>query len=296
MLHEVDEAAVVLEHVLVDRLLALVDELDLEARVQERQLAEPVRQLRTPELDLLGEDLGVGPEADRRAGLLGGLALDQLGRGAPARVAPGSTRSRRAATSAVILAESAFTTDTPTPWSPPEMLYPPPPNFPPAFRVVSATSTAGRRSFAFGIGLTGIPAPSSWTDDAVVRVDRDDDLGGAAGHRLVHGVVDDLVDEVVHPARAGGADVHPRAEPDVLDALEDLDVMCVVGVCSSPSRWPIVLPSVPRAGRPTHRSWGRARGRRTNPSILPIGGDANGVSSRGNRPSTCGFARRSGPR
>ena len=44
------------------------------------------------------------------------------------------------------------------------MLYPPPPNFPPAFRVVSATSTAGRRSFALGIGLTGIPAPSSCTD------------------------------------------------------------------------------------------------------------------------------------
>ena len=66
--------------------------------------------------------------------------------------------------SAVIFAESAFTTETPTPCRPPEIEYPPPPNFPPAFSVVSATSTAGRRSFARGIGLTGIPAPSSCTD------------------------------------------------------------------------------------------------------------------------------------
>jgi hypothetical protein len=66
--------------------------------------------------------------------------------------------------SAVIFSESAFTTETPTPCSPPEMLYPPPPNLPPAFNVVSATSTAGRRSFAFGMGFTGIPAPSSCTD------------------------------------------------------------------------------------------------------------------------------------
>ena len=28
--------------------------------------------------------------------------------------------------------ERAFTTDAPTPWRPPDTLYPPPPNFPPA--------------------------------------------------------------------------------------------------------------------------------------------------------------------
>jgi hypothetical protein len=66
--------------------------------------------------------------------------------------------------SAVIFSESALTTETPTPWRPPEIRYPPPPNFPPAFSVVSATSTAGRRSLALGIGLTGIPAPSSCTE------------------------------------------------------------------------------------------------------------------------------------
>ena len=44
-----------------------------------------------------------------------------------------------------------------------------------------------------------------------------------AGHRLVDGVVDDLVDHVVEPGRAGGADVHAGALADGLEALEHLD-------------------------------------------------------------------------
>ena len=50
-----------------------------------------------------------------------------------------------------------------------------------------------------------------------------------ARHRLVDGVVDDLVDEVVEAARAGRADVHPGPEPDRLEAFEDGDVLCGVG-------------------------------------------------------------------
>ena len=43
------------------------------------------------------------------------------------------------------------------------------------------------------------------------------------------GVVDDLVDQVMQTRGAGGPDVHPGPLPDVLDALEDLDVLCSVG-------------------------------------------------------------------
>ena len=50
----------------------------------------------------------------------------------------------------------------------------------------------------------------------------------AAGERLVDGVVDDLVDEVVEAARAGRADVHAGPQPDRLEALEDRDVLCGV--------------------------------------------------------------------
>ena len=57
--------------------------------------------------------------------------------------------------------ESAFTTDAPTPWSPPDTLYPPPPNLPPAWRMVNTTSTAGIP--ALWLIPTGIPLPLSTT-------------------------------------------------------------------------------------------------------------------------------------
>ena len=57
--------------------------------------------------------------------------------------------------------DKAFTTDAPTPCKPPETLYPPPPNFPPACNIVIITSTVG--FFIFGCIPTGIPLPSSTT-------------------------------------------------------------------------------------------------------------------------------------
>ncbi len=59
--------------------------------------------------------------------------------------------------------------------------------------------------------------------DRVVDVDGDVDLAAVAGQRLVDGVVDHLVDEVVQPGLAGGADVHGGADAHRLQALEDAD-------------------------------------------------------------------------
>ena len=56
----------------------------------------------------------------------------------------------------------------------------PPPNLPPACSIVSTTSTAGRRSLAPGIGLTGMPRAVVVDADRAVGVDRDDDLGREA--------------------------------------------------------------------------------------------------------------------
>ena len=57
--------------------------------------------------------------------------------------------------------ERALTTDAPTPCNPPDTLYPPPPNLPPACRTVIITSTVGFP--IFGWIPTGIPLPSSTT-------------------------------------------------------------------------------------------------------------------------------------
>ena len=60
--------------------------------------------------------------------------------------------------------------------------------------------------------------------DRAVSGDADGDGVAVAGHGLVHGVVDYLVDEVVDAALAGRADVHAGSLPDGLQPLEDLDV------------------------------------------------------------------------
>ena len=65
--------------------------------------------------------------------------------------------------------------------------------------------------------------------DAVVGMDDDLDLVGLAGERLVHRVVHHLVDQVMEAAQARGPDVHARSLADRLEALEDGDVLGLVG-------------------------------------------------------------------
>src|SRR5205085_6884828 len=68
-------------------------------------------------------------------------------------------------------------------------------------------------------------------DAAAVVLDRggavgaqpDVDVPAVAGHRLVDGVVDDLEDEVVEPARRDVADVHGGPQADRLEAFQHLD-------------------------------------------------------------------------
>ena len=232
VLHEVDEPAVGLEDCSCLRRLALVDEPDLDALVEERQLVQPLGERLALELQRLDEDLGVGPEPHPGSGLRGGLALLERPRDACPRSYDWVHERPSRMTSTSSFSLSALTTETPTPCRPPEIAYPPPPNLPPACSTVSTTSTAGRRSFAPGIGLTGMPRPLSKHAHRPIVVDRDDDLVGEPSHGLVDGVVDDLVDEVVQTASAGGADVHAGALADRFEPLEDLDVAGVVCGCA----------------------------------------------------------------
>ena len=64
--------------------------------------------------------------------------------------------------------------------------------------------------------------------DRAVDVNRDVDLIAEAGQRLVDGVVDDFVDEMVQPGRTGRPDVHRRPLADGFEPLEDLDLVGAV--------------------------------------------------------------------
>jgi hypothetical protein len=55
------------------------------------------------------------------------------------------------------------------------------------------------------------------------------DEGGVAGHRLVHGVVDHLGEEVVQGLFVGPPDIHAGPAPHRLQSLEDLDGGGVIG-------------------------------------------------------------------
>ena len=59
----------------------------------------------------------------------------------------------------------------------------------------------------------------------VAGLQRDLDEIGMAGHRFVHGVVDDLGGQVVQGVVVGAADIHAGAPPDGLQPLQHLDVL-----------------------------------------------------------------------
>ncbi len=75
-----------------------------------------------------------------------------------------------------------------------------------------------------------MPRPSSTTVTELSGWIVTSTVVAVAGERLVDGVVDDLVDEVVQAAHAGGPDVHAGALADGLETLEDGDVLGVVCV------------------------------------------------------------------
>ena len=70
----------------------------------------------------------------------------------------------------------------------------------------------------------GMPRPLSETRTLPSGMDDDIDAVAEAGHRLVDGVIDDFVDEVMEAALVGGADVHAGAAADSLQPFEDLDI------------------------------------------------------------------------
>ena len=205
--------------------LALVDEDDPQALGQERRLAEALHEPFAVPLGLL-EDLGVGLEADRRAGVLrrpdrlhlrGRLAACEL-------LAPG-------------LAVALHLRDQPLG----ERVHD---------RDADAVQAAGDLVAALPELAAGVelgqddrqrrqPLVLHHVDrDAravvldghrLVRMDRHLEQVAPSRERLVDRVRDHLVGEVMEAPGPRRADVHPGPFPDRIESFEDSDVLCGVG-------------------------------------------------------------------
>jgi hypothetical protein len=224
VLHEGDDAPLVLEVVLLPR--PLVEELDPDALVEERELAEPLRERVEVVVDRL-EDRGVGLPVDGRSRTVGRPQLLDVARDHAALVAL-----------AVLLAAAIDVDFEPLgervhhrhahPMEPARDLV--------AVVVeLPARVERGHHDLEGGAVLRRMhidrnAAAVVHHGHARVLVDRDQDLGAEPGERLVHRVVDHLVDEMVEAALPGRPDVHGGTLAHALQALQDLDVPGVVRV------------------------------------------------------------------
>ena len=222
VLDEALDAALVEE--LVRFLVALVEDADVHAAVQERQLAQPLRQDVEAVFGGL-EDQVVGLERDAGAALVGhadfadrrlrvaamvalridlSAALDLHLEPFREGVHHGHADAMQAAGNLVgTLVELAAGVE------------------------LREDDLGGRDPFG-RVRFDRDAAPVVLDRHAAVDVDRDPDVGAVAGEGLVDGVVDDLEHEVVQTPFGGVPDVHAGTLPNGLETLEDLDVFRAV--------------------------------------------------------------------
>jgi hypothetical protein len=221
---EVLDAALVLE---LDRAAAgaLVGQRDVEAAREEGGLAQALLEDREVEVERL-EDLVVGQEGDRRAGLLGRLALAQVVLGLAPLVLLGKDVALAADLDLQRLAQRIHHRDADAVQTAGDLV---------ATAVAElAAGVQDRENDLDSRALLLLHDPHGDARavvddrDRVIGMERDVDPRCAAGQRLVHGVVDHLIDEVVQAAHAGGADVHAGPLANRLEPLEDRDVLGVV--------------------------------------------------------------------
>src|SRR5882724_10414211 len=227
VLHELDDAALEEERVAPAVVLVLDD--DLQSAVQERQLAQPIRERIERELADL-EDRRVRLESDDGAVLGRLLARRQRAGRHPALLV--ALRPHLAAAADLDVEPLAQRVDDGD-----------------ADAVQAARDLVGRvlelaagvqhgqhdfrrRLARLLVRVDGNPAAVVADGDGIVGVQDDFDRVAEAGERLVDGIVDDLVDQVVQAVGARVADVHGGALADGLEAFEHLDVARGVRVCA----------------------------------------------------------------
>ena len=205
---------------------ALVAEADLETLVEERHLAQALDQGLGPELGLL-EDGGVGPEGDDGPGPSDGALLLELALNLAAvreveevlravamdlEVEPGRQRVDHGHAHAVESAGDLVAL-------PAEL----------AAGVEDGQDHLSRRlAPVLRVRIDRDPAPVVEDPTRAVGQEGDVDAGRVPRHRLVDGVVDDFVDQVVESGETGAPDVHPGAFTDRFEAFENRDVLGAV--------------------------------------------------------------------
>ena len=221
---EVLDAAFVLELDLL-ALGPLVAQHDVQAAGQEGRLAQPLHE--RVEVELLDvEDVRVGQEGDRRAGLVGRLALLQRAERRAARVVLAPHVTFAADLDVQLLAQRVDDRHADAVQAAGHLV---------AAAVAELAAGVQDRQHDLDGGLLlllhhldGDAAALVAHRDRVVGVDRHLDGVVVARQRLVDRVVDHLVDEVVQAALAGRADVHARSLANSLQAFEDGDVLGLV--------------------------------------------------------------------
>ena len=223
---EVDDPALGVE-LLGLPLAALVVQRDPQPPGQERGLAHPLGQRREVVLDV-EEDLGVGQEADQRPGGLARGALGQLVLRLAALVVLVPDVTLAVDLEMKALGERVDDRDADAVEAAGDLVAA-------AVAELAAGVKDGEDDLGGGPPLLLEDADrdaAAVVDDGdrVVGMDRHLDRVAVPGQRLVDGVVDDLVDEVMKATHPGRADVHAGALADRLEALEDGDVLRSVTV------------------------------------------------------------------
>ena len=224
VLDELDDAALVEEG--VRALVALVLDDDLEPLVEEGQLAEPVGERVEGERGLL-EDLAVRLEADDRAVLGGLLSRREVALRHTELVALGPHLALTADLQLEPFRERIDDRYADTVEAAGNLVGG---MLELAARVEHGEDDLGRRLARLLVGVHGDAASVVADGAGAVRVQDDLDAVGEAAHRLVDGVVHHLVHEVMQAIGARVADVHGRALPDGLEALQNLDVARRIGL------------------------------------------------------------------
>ena len=83
----------------------------------------------------------------------------------------------------------------------------------------------------FGADARRDPASVIFHGDGIIRIDRHMNFRTVSSQGFVHGIVHDLIDQMVESSLGNASDIHARTLPYCLQAFQDLDTVRVIFLC-----------------------------------------------------------------